>query len=169
MDERVLTAERLREVLQYHPETGQFTWKLNPSCVRIGKIAGTLLEKGYVKIAIDKRAHMAHRLAWLYVHGEWPDGYIDHINRNKSDNRISNLRVVGRNENMQNQGLHKRNTSGFRGVSEFKNRWRARISVNGKDKYLGRFKDKESAYEAYLKAAAKYHTHNPFVDTQNKD
>jgi hypothetical protein len=82
-----LTAERLRELLHYDPETGQFTR-------RGGKAVGYITERGYVRIAIDKRPHYGHRLAWLYTHGSWPTAYLEHVNGNAADNRIANLRVL---------------------------------------------------------------------------
>ena len=114
---------------------------------------------GYIQIAIRRKMYQAHRLAWLYVHGEWPRHQIDHINGNPADNRICNLRDVTQFENMQNlHGPLSRNKSGLLGVSRFLDYdlWRSRIMVNGKqtNKY---FKTKELAHEAYLKAKAELH------------
>lgn len=91
----MLTVERLKALLEYEPETGAFRWK-SPTNQRIrrGIATGRVGTKGYLYIGIDRKSYMAHRLAWLYVHGHWPLEQIDHINRIKTDNRIANLRDV---------------------------------------------------------------------------
>jgi hypothetical protein len=105
----------------------------------------------------------AHRLAWFYVHGEFPKCELDHINGVRDDNRISNLRECSRAENMQNAGMFKTNTSGYTGVTWHKQRrkWAAQIWVNNKRMYLGLRESKEDAYALYLEAKAKYHTFQP--------
>jgi hypothetical protein len=87
-----LTAERLRKRLRYDAETGLFTRRVGSGHAHAGDMAGSVHSTGYVRICIDGGRYTAHRLAWLYVHGVWPSGQIDHINRNRSDNRIANLR-----------------------------------------------------------------------------
>jgi hypothetical protein len=87
-----LAAERLRERLRYDGGTGVFTRRVGSGHARAGEIAGSVHSTGYVRIGIDGGKYTAHRLAWLYVHGVWPSDQIDHINRNRSDNRIANLR-----------------------------------------------------------------------------
>lgn len=99
----ILTAERLRELLTYDPETGEFRWRYTRGCRARGQIAGTVTCLGYLTIAIDGRKYKAHRLAWLHVHGEWPYPEIDHINRIKLDNRLVNLRRATRAENNANR------------------------------------------------------------------
>ena len=95
--------KRLQEILDYDQETGIFTWKINQCGARKkGQIAGTKNKNGYIVIR-HKKLYYAHRLAWLYVHGIFPDSVIDHINRNKSDNRINNLRSVSHADNMYNR------------------------------------------------------------------
>ena len=151
-----LTLNRLKELLSYDPDTGAFTWIKASACRTIvGSVAGTLNSKGYVKIQVDKKLYPAHRLAWLYYYGEWPDNFVDHINRNKSDNRISNLRVVSASVNMRNCGLRSTNTSGFKGVSYFAHRrkWAATIRLHGKSCVLGMFDTPEAASAAYINAA----------------
>ena len=113
-----LTAERLREVLDYGPDTGVFTWKIRTnSRVKVGDVAGALRPDGYIQISIDGRLHRAHRLAWLYVTGESPPDQIDHINGVRDDNRIANLRLATSAENKQNLRRAKsRNKTGFLGV-----------------------------------------------------
>ena len=100
-----LTAERLREVLAYDPDTGVFTWKARTSPfsrVNVGDVAGNLRRDGYIEICVDGRKHQSHRLAWLYVYGEWPADQIDHINGIRTDNRIANLREANNAENHHN-------------------------------------------------------------------
>jgi hypothetical protein len=155
-----LTQARLKERLHYDPDTGIFTW-VKPSFMRpdfVGKAAGGDVN-GYVSICIDRKNYPAHRLAWLYVHGRWPDSEIDHINRNRSDNRIRNLREATHAENLRNMSMGKNNTSGVLGVSwDSKNqKWRAHITVNAKFKSVGRFVHKEDAISARRAAAEKYH------------
>ena len=164
-----LTADRLREVLDYPSETGVFTWRVQVcSQAPVGAVAGTLSDSGYWRIRIDSKFYYAHRLAWLYVKGLWPRCEIDHKNRVKTDNRIANLREATRAENEQNKSLQTNNKSGYRGVCWLQKRlaWAAQISVNGKRKHLGYFATPEAAYEAYKSAATRAHTHNPTVGGQ---
>jgi hypothetical protein len=109
------------------------------------------------------KLYQAHRLAWFYVYGVFPSGQIDHINRNKSDNRLVNLRDCSISENKQNSGLYKNNKSGFKGVFKKGKRYEAGIRVNNKRIYLGKFGSAELAYEAYVSAAKKLHTHNEMI------
>lgn len=159
------TAERLKELLSYSPETGEFTWRFNKGRAFAGSVAGGANGLGYWLIRIDGHLCLGHRLAWLYVHGELPPGDLDHINQIKGDNRIENLRVASRSENEQNKRRRADNTSGYRGVcwNKLKARWMARICLHGKCRNLGYFETAESAYAAYLDAAAQLHTHNPLT------
>lgn len=152
----MVTLDRLKELLNYEPHTGHFTWrKASARRTIVGSLAGTISTKGYVKIQIDRKLYPAHRLAWLYVYGEWPDNFIDHINRDKSDNRIANLRVVSASVNMRNCGLRSTNTSGFKGVSyiAYRRKWVATIRLHGKNCVLGKFDTPEAASAAYVSAA----------------
>jgi hypothetical protein len=115
----MITQERLQELLDYEPGTGNFRWRRNAGRygrIAAGSIAGSVNDRGYVIIVIDGENYRAHRLAWLYMHGKFPS-QLDHANRVKSDNRISNLRIVDNEENSANVGLRKDNTIGHRGVS----------------------------------------------------
>ncbi len=160
-----LTAERLRELLDYDQETGIFTWLVTRGKGLRGTIAGSAKEDGYVMIRIDRRRYRAHRLAWLHVTGEWPEEEIDHVNRQRADNRFVNLRQATRSEQQQNVLLQSTNKSGYRGVSwhERDKRWQAQIHANCKATSLGNFHTPEEAYAAYCAAAASMHTTNPFV------
>lgn len=156
--------EKLHMLLSYAPETGKFTWKVNRCGGAIaGQNAGSINSKGYLSICIDNERYLAHRLAWFYVNKKWPLSQIDHINREKSDNKIKNLREVVCSENMQNKAMHPNNTSGYRGVDWHKQsgKWRARIGVMGKQKNLGMFATAEEAYKAYKSAVKQFHTCNP--------
>ena len=162
-----LTAEYLRSVLHYDHATGIFTWKVRTAnSVKAGDRAGSLGGDGYLLIGVQSRVHSAHRLAWLYVYGTWPNDQIDHINRNRSDNRISNLREVTNKQNMQNAGKYSHNTSGHPGVSWHKrdSKWVACIMHNQKSIHLGYFTNIEESIAA-RKAAEKIY----WADTQIAD
>jgi hypothetical protein len=155
-----LTVDQLRDTFDYDANTGVFVWKIRPSkAVKAGDVAGCTEKRiGYITIGIAGRIYKAHRLAWLYVYGSWPKGLIDHINGNKADNRIDNLRDVFADGNSQNvRKPNKRNKSGFMGVIWFQNKWRASMSVNGKSKWLGDYSTPEEAHQVYLEAKRKYH------------
>jgi hypothetical protein len=129
-----------------------------------GDIAGSISKTtGYRQIQINKKCYKEHRLAWLYVHGTLPTNHIDHINGNKHDNRIDNLREATHSENHQNRCTQHNNTSGFTGVVWHKreNKWQSRISIDGVRVQLGYFNTPYEAHLAYLKAKAELHTFNP--------
>jgi hypothetical protein len=154
-----MTTNELRNLLVYDPATGYFTWKQRVAkCIQIGSVAGNTNKTGYVTIGLCKKVYKAHRLAWLYTYGSWPDGLIDHINGVKSDNRLSNLRVVNETGNSENvRKPNKRNKSGFMGVIWYQNKWRANITVNKKTKWLGDYATPEEAHAAYLGAKRLHH------------
>lgn len=157
-----LSPEQLHSVLDYDPGTGLFRWREGIDHWRAGLPAGTRsLDYVLIGIKMDgrKRLYRAHRLAWLYVHGEWPDGQVDHINGVKHDNRIANLRVATNQQNAINRAVRMDNTSGYKGVSWNKRsgRWLAHISYGGKIRHLGLFDDIEDAITAYSLAAQRYH------------
>ena len=159
-----LTAEKLRELLHYDPETGIFTRKVRTSSrIKIGDVAGCLSSRdGYLRIAVLSRDYLAHRLAWLYVYGNWPEDQIDHINRNRSDNRISNLRGVTNKQNLQNASKYSHNTSGHTGVCWHKqcSKWVAQIAHNRKHLSLGCFATIEEAIAARKAGELKYWGHH---------
>ncbi|MFW0989056.1 HNH endonuclease [Cronobacter sakazakii] len=154
-----MNEKNLLELLTYHPESGLFTWNVSRGKARKGKVAGYEMTGGYVGIFFNKKLYKAHRLAWPFTHGELPSGEIDHINCNKKDNRINNLRVVTTAENLRNRGMQKRNTSGVKGVNRKKGRrgWEVRIGVNHRRLFLGTFDDIELAELVAKEARAKYH------------
>lgn len=156
----MITAEKLREVLDYEPHTGDFTWRVALSKrVKVGARAGCVeVDKAglkYVRIGLFGRPYRAHRLAWLHVHGEWPSDLIDHISGDTLDNRICNLREANSAQNGANCRMLVSNTSGIKGVSwhRGKGRWQARINIDGKLKHLGWFREKPEAADAYRRAA----------------
>ena len=158
---KVLTAERLREVLDYCHDTGVFTWKIRTSNrVKVGDVSGSVDIKGYIVIGVDGFLHKAHRLAWLHVNGSWPTEQIDHVNGSKSDNRISNLRIATNAQNCQNQrSAQSHNKTGLLGVSPKNGKFVAQIRNNGKKQYLGYFPTPEEAHAAYLEAKREFHSH----------
>jgi len=155
-----ITAEIVRDRYIYDPDTGIFIRRMT-MCGRaqFGQVAGSLKKAGYIAISILDRPVMAHRLAWLYVYGEWPDGEVDHINGIRSDNRISNLRIATGAQNRQNAKIRKDNRSGFKGVSLHGNsgKWQATIALNGKRHYLGLHESPQDAHKEYCKAALELH------------
>lgn len=137
--------------LKYDPASGTFTWAKPRRGVTVGDEAGSVDKHGYRVIRLDCQIHFAHRLAWLIHYGEWPPLEIDHINRVRTDNRISNLRAVSHAENMANYGTPRTNTSGVRGVSWNKKNqcWEAKATVDGKRQHLGSFATLEEAARAF--------------------
>lgn len=154
------SVELLCKILDYDPETGRFTWLQSVGKrIRAGFLAGTPKE-GYVVIQIQRKIYQAHRLAWLLGHGEDPvNQETDHVNRDRSDNRLCNLRLATHAQNIQNIGKPRDNTSGYKGVSWHgkAQKWRAYITANGMRHYLGYFETPEDGHAAYVAAAEKLH------------
>lgn len=149
----VLTHETLLAHLFYDPETGLFTRRST------NRILGNINPKGYVTVAVPRTNYLAHRLAWFYMYGEWPSKQLDHIDRNRANNRILNLRECNQVENQQNVGTLKSNTSGYTGVSwsKLRQKWRAELCHNHKRVILGFFETPAAAAEAYQTAKDKLH------------
>lgn len=169
----MLPVETLLQLLRYEPETGKLIWLTRPrsffstdgECKRwngryAGKEAFTVSSYGYLDGYVLRKMHRAHRVAWLMHYGSEPNGSIDHINGNRQDNRVNNLRVVTACENARNSAPKSTNTSGVIGVSPFKGRWRATITANGKQIHLGIFADLATA-AAVRKAAEIAHGYHP--------
>jgi hypothetical protein len=150
-----ITQQELKEVLHYDPNTGIFTRLTRKGGQKIGSVAGHKRPDGYTQIKIDGKRYLAHRLAWLYMTGNWPSEFIDHIDRNPSNNRFDNLRESTNQENQQNT-----NCKGY-SWNKRHQKWMAQIRVNGKQKNLGYYNKPEEAREAYIKAKAKLHQFNP--------
>jgi hypothetical protein len=161
MATKILTAERLRELMDYDPETGKFCRKVTASSSGIaGAEPGWVASNGYRYIGIDGSQRLAHRLAFLWVSGEHPGKLVDHIDGNKLNNAISNLRVVDQATNNQNRRATKKNKWGLLGVSKSVVRakpWKAEITVNGAARHLGVFSSPEAAHAAYLEAKRRLH------------
>lgn len=154
-----LTSARVREALHYDPETGFFTWLVDRGRARAGARAVSVYSKGYPGIGLDGERHAAHRVAWLYVTGSWPERQIDHIDGAKNNNAWRNLRSATHAQNKQNVGKPSTNTTGFKGVCRSQNRKRfyAYIRSNGAHLYLGAFDTPEEAHAAYCTAAERLH------------
>jgi len=140
-----LTQERLKELLDYNPDTGIFIWKVSGHGCETGDVAGSLNNRGYRQIGIDYKVYRASRLAWLYMESYFPEHDVDHINRVEGDDKWSNLRHVSHQCNLRNCGRHRNNKSGVTGVSWHKQneKWVAMIMAVDKQKHLGYFKEKK--------------------------
>ncbi len=141
---RSLTVAEVKELIHYDPESGVFRWK-------DGNVAGATHSSGYLQTYVAGHKLSLHRLAWFITYGRWPVE-IDHINRVKTDNRISNLRNCTRSENAQNRLLPK-GKSGLKGAFRYHRKWKSQIYKNRKCVYLGLFNTKREAHAAYCEAA----------------
>jgi len=147
------------ESYEYNQDTGIFTWKRKPcNTVNAGDVAGSKNAIGYLQLMVCNKKYSAHRIAWLISYGEWPD-VIDHINGDRSDNRIKNLRNTDMTGNARNKCIQKNNKSGYKGVSfdKINKKWVAYIIGDGKHINLGRFSNVEDAAYAYREAAKRYY------------
>lgn len=148
--------KELKDLLRYEPETGRFFWLTTTRTMKAGTEAGYRNPKtGYWIIRLGGKNYRRARLAWLYTTGRWPADQIDHINGNKIDDRIGNLREANTSQNHGNLSLSRANTTGFKGVSWHKRirRWQASIRVRGRLRFLGSFSTAEEAAAAYEQAA----------------
>lgn len=154
----MLTQARLKELVSYDPETGYFTNLINRGCAKAGARTELNTPDGYLIASVDGKTYRCHRLAWLYMTGEWPRGEIDHIDGRRWNNSFSNLRDVSKSGNMQNlKKAKKHNKLGILGVSIKKGRYIAQIQVNKKGIHLGSFDTAEQASAAYIKAKRELH------------
>lgn len=147
----MISHARLLELISYDPETGVITRNDGRPA------SATPSPEGYLRIWLDGRGYLQHRIAWFYAHGEWPAVRVDHKDLRRSNNRLSNLRNCDISENLMNAKAHRDNTSGFKGVTRNKKRWSASIQARGESKYLGTFDTPELAHAAYAQAAAQFH------------
>lgn len=147
----MLTAKRLKEVLYYNPNTGLFIWRISRGRkVMAGQVAGSKFEE-YIRIKVDGKNYLAHRLAWLYVNGDWPVNLIDHKNMLGSDNRINNLREASSSQNTANSKSKRATLKGaYRSPY---GRWISILRCNNKQFYLGSFDSEIKAHNAYAFAA----------------
>lgn len=155
-----LTVRRVRYLLAYNPKTGKLTWKVRQSIrVQIGDEITGRMKQGHLRVSIDYRRYLAHRVAWFHFYGRWPRGRLDHKNTKENDNRIRNLREATHPQNLWNRGAQHNNMCGLKGVSydDRRDRWFARIMVNGKLHWLGYFVSAKHSHSAYVKAADKLH------------
>lgn len=145
-----ISAESLRDKMRYDPITGEFFWKIGRRKMNVG----SLYQNGYIVIMVDGVRYYAHRLAWLYITGNWPAYDIDHINQNRADNRFINLREATRPQNNVNSNLRSDNKTGYKGVFKLENgKYLAHITINRKRKYLGSFISIDEAVCVRRKAA----------------
>jgi len=154
-----LTAEQIKQVLHYDSNTGLFYRKLKNGNIKETP-SGSISKNGYILIRALNVLYYAHRLAWMYVYGSFPDKHIDHLNNVRTDNRIANLRNISRNGNNQNiRKAQKNNQTKLLGVSFSgkKKPYRARICVDGKQREIGTFLTAEEAHIAYMEEKKKYH------------
>jgi hypothetical protein len=157
-----LTQKDVRDLLEYDSESGIFTHKRHMRGITRGTVASHLLPQGHVTVGILGWRYMAHRLAWLWMTGCWPDAEIDHRNGVRNDNRWCNLRAATTKQNRENRAREQPNTSGFRGVSwtTNRNKWVAQIKHHGRQRNLGRYPDLIDAVAARLRAERELFTHH---------
>lgn len=156
----IVTQDRLKEILEYDPNTGLFTRIKKVSIgAKIGDVAGSKYSNGYINISIDGKRYGAHRLAILYMTGEFPEFNADHINGIRDDNRWENIRSVTHRENCLNQRMPRHNSTGFVGIYKEQGKWRARVQFNKKNIHLGCFDDLNDAISARKAANLKFGFH----------
>jgi len=150
-----LTVERLRGLLRYDPATGIFASRERRGPQGVDTIAGSADKNGYVRVMVDRRRYLAHRLAWFYVTGAWPEHQIDHRDGDPRNNALANLRPATPAQNKWNTRRMRNNKSGFKGVcwDAQRQHWRADIRFAGRSYYLGRFDSASAAHTAYVAAA----------------
>jgi len=161
-------AERAKEQFIYDPETGKFKYRIKPNKnIDINKEPGYINNNGYRVIAMDGKDYLAHRLVWLYMNNCLPL-LIDHINGNKSDNRLCNLREATKSQNAVNSGVRKNNKLGIKGIQQVKGSigYQVRFYINGKQHYLGTYPTMDHALKIYKDAVIAIH--NEFVHSSVK-
>lgn len=159
-----MNIENIGRLVAYEPDTGLLRWRVNASNRRAaGAVAGCKCKtSGYVLVRVDGRLHRAHRLIWLMVHGDFPALDVDHINGDRADNRLANLRLATRSENLQNM-RRGRGESGLLGAHTCRGRWRSAIQVAGVSRNLGCFETAQEAHHAYLAVKQQVHPFQAIV------
>jgi hypothetical protein len=155
----MLTQERLKQLLDYSPDTGLFYWRVDRGGIKAGSIAGARRESGYITISVDSRLYRAHQLAWLWMTGRWPAQFVDHKDMQKDNNRWANLREATKSQNQMNTRLQSNNTTGHKGVTWFKQYGKYQVMVwkNRKAHFIGYFETLEEAATARNTAAERIH------------
>jgi hypothetical protein len=160
----MLTADHLREIIHYDPETGVFTWRIRPSQRTFaGDVTGVAVRKdGYCSVKIGRQSYKAHRLAWLYMTGEWPEHEVDHRDRNRANNVWRNLRAATKKQNQENRTPRRDSSSGVTGVlwSNRDQAWRATIVIEGRKRHIGTRKVLSEAVALRAAASRQHHTHS---------
>jgi hypothetical protein len=142
----MITQQQLKKLLKYDPKTGIFIWLVDKQRGMKGRRAGYKINRGYIMIGVNRKPYLAHRLAWLYIYGKWPKDQIDHINRDRLDNRITNLREATQAQNAWNAKMRVDNLVGVKGIKKtLSGRYEARLQSGGKYRHLGTFKTKREA------------------------
>jgi HNH endonuclease len=157
-----LTPEYLRSVIDYDPQTGIVTRKTGPCA---GRVTGTVAKDGYKIVRLLGSNYYAHRLAWLHVHGSWPVMHIDHIDGDRGNNALANLRECSVSQNAQNRKAHANNKTGFLGVTERNGRFIAQLAVKGSPRFIAYADSAEEAHAIYVAAKRANHTFQPSVRT----
>lgn len=162
MPDAILTQSELKSLLHYDPKTGIFTWLVNRNRnAKAGDVVGSINNRGYMRLMINRKTYTFHRLAFLYMKGKFPKDQVDHKDRNKTNNAFSNLRECTPSENSRNRGLSSNNSTGCTGVIKVKNKFQAQIHINEngskKSKYLGTYDSLEEAAAAYQITAKNEH------------
>lgn len=167
----MITQSQIKRLFHYDPETGVFTRKVSTAkCVKIGDIAGCDNGRGYLRIKIDGKSYMSHRLAFIYMLGRLPHGETDHINHDKHDNRWGNLRECSRQENLRNSPIGNSNKTGYIGVHYHKKqkKYCAAIRTGSSRVNIGSFDSPSDASEAYRKEAVRLGYHENHGTTKTK-
>ncbi len=155
----MITHEQLIQNFYYHD--GALYWKTRGKGRNVGDKAGKKVANDRTVITFQGRRYYSYRLIWLYHKGFYPSKYLDHIDGNHTNDLIENLRECTLSENQQNRKINKNNSSGYTGVTKKRNKWLARINVNGKHHGLGVYDTPEQAHDAYLEAKKIHHPFNP--------
>ena len=165
MPKNSITQDELKAMLNYNPESGDFTWRVNrrghAGKSQAGMLAGSRRPDGRLIIAINGKKYLASRLAWFFSYGTWPNPTVDHINGDSTDDRLANLREADFQQQVQNRKVQKNSASGYPGVYWYKasNRWQAKIKHNRKERSLGYYLDLFDAIAARMRAERELHTH----------